>query len=194
MAMQSAEPGAPYYAYKPSLVGAPVEFTLAADAIEWRAGGRSLRVPYRDFRRIRLAFLPVTLQNYRFVTEFWSTAGLKLTIASASWNSMVEIKRQDPEYSAFVRELHRRIAAAGGNARFQAGAPALLYWPGVIILVGLLLATAALIVNSLRLELWSSAALAAAMLAFFLWQAGDFFRRNRPAEYTPDALPQLVMP
>jgi hypothetical protein len=182
------------YAYKPSLVGATVDLSLHDDCIEWRAGGRLARIPYRDIRRVRLAYRPVTLQSYRFVAELWPSFAGKLTIASATWNSVVEIKRQDAEYSAFIVELHRRLAAAGAKPKFQAGAPALLYWPGLAILVGLLAATVALIAGSLRVDSWKSAAVAAAMLAFFLWQAGDFFRRNRPVEYSPASLPRLVMP
>jgi hypothetical protein len=40
----------------------------------------------------------------------------------------------------------------------------------------------------------TSAAIVAAFLAFYLWQAGNFFRRNRPGTYRPDALPADVMP
>ena len=33
-----------------------------------------------------------------------------------------------------------------------------------------------------------------AFLALFLWQAGNYFRRNRPGRYTPQALPPELMP
>jgi hypothetical protein len=39
-----------------------------------------------------------------------------------------------------------------------------------------------------------SAAIVGAFLALYLWQAGNFFRRNRPGTYRPDALPADVMP
>ena len=54
------------YAYKSSLMGAPFEFRLAPDALEWRKGGIAGRTPYGRIRRIRLSFRPMTMQNYRF--------------------------------------------------------------------------------------------------------------------------------
>ena len=121
------------YSYKPSLFGAPWQFRLAADALEWQAGMRAGRFPYADIRRVRLSFRPVNMQTYRFLAEIWPLQGPKVTIASSSWRSMIEQSRQDAAYSTFVTELHRRIAAARGTAAFDSGSPALLYWPGLAI-------------------------------------------------------------
>ena len=182
------------YAYKPSLMGAPFEFRLTPDALEWRRGGASGRTPYSRIRRIRLGFRPMTMQNYRFLTEVWATDGPKLQIASTSWKSLVEHERFDAGYRAFVTELCRRVGAAGGQTLFQAGSPFVLYWLGVIVFLGASLALAALIVRALQVEAWSGAAFIAAFLAFFLWQAGAFFHRNRPGVFSPDAVPEAVLP
>jgi hypothetical protein len=182
------------YAYKPSLMGAPFEFRLTADAFEWRKGMFSGRKPYKDIRRVRLGYRPITMQNYRFLAEVWPVDGPKLQIASTSWKSLVEHERFDGAYRAFVTELSRRIGAAGGATLFQTGSPAFLYWPGVIVLAGAGLALAALIVRALQVEAWGGAAFIAAFLAFFLWQAGTFFHRNRPGTFRPDAVPPSVLP
>ena len=42
----------------------------------------------------------------------------------------------------------------------------------------------------IRVQMWFTAAL----MALFLWQGGNFFRRNRPGRYRPDALPAALMP
>ena len=44
------------YAYKSSVMGAPLEFHLAPDALEWRKGGIAGRTPYRGIRHIRVHF------------------------------------------------------------------------------------------------------------------------------------------
>src|SRR5256885_9862225 len=108
------------YSYKSSVIGAPFEFQLTSDALHWGKGGSRGRTPYRQIRRVRLGFRPMTMQNYRFITEIW-TDGPKLTIASTSWKSMVEHERLDASYRAFVAELCRRIGAAGGGAVFLTG-------------------------------------------------------------------------
>jgi hypothetical protein len=106
----------------------------------------------------------------------------------------MEQERLDAAYTAFLTELNRRVGAAGGAPLLQTGSPALLYWPGVVILVGVLLALAALIARALQSQAWSGAAFVAAFLVLFLWQAGGFFRRNRPGTYRADAVPTQVLP
>jgi hypothetical protein len=189
-----ATDSAPVYAYKNSLVGAPFEFRLAPDALEWRKGGYSGRTPYDRIRRIRLCFRPMTMQNHRFLGEIWTTDGPKLQIASTSWRSLVEHERLDGPYRAFVTELSRRVGAAGGQASFETGSPPLLYWPGVLVFVGAALALGALALRALSEQAFGGAAFIAAFLAFFLWQAGTFFHRNRPGTYRPDAVPPQVLP
>jgi hypothetical protein len=182
------------YAYKSSLVGAPLEFQLAPDALEWRKGGIAGRTPYGSVRRIRLSFRPMTMQNYRFVTEVWPDSGPKLQIASTSWKSLVEHQGLDAEYRAFVSELSRRVGAAGGNTAFDTGSPAFLYWPGVLVFTGASFALVGLSVRALQEQAWGGAAFIAAFFALFLYQAGNFFRRNRPGTYSPDAVPPLLLP
>ena len=182
------------YAYKSSLVGAPFQFRLAHDAFEWSRGGMTGRTPYDRIRRIRLGFRPQTMQNHRFLAEVWTADGPKLQIASTSWKSLVEQERFDEGYRAFVTELCRRTGAAGGQTLFQAGSPVILYWLGVIVFVGASLALAGLVIRALQQAAWGGAAFIAGFLAFFLWQAGAFFRRNRPGVFRSDAVPDAVLP
>src|SRR5258708_40222889 len=106
---------APGYAFRSSLMGAGFELRLAIDAWEWRGGGQAGRVPYDRIRRIRLSFRPMTMQNYRFLTEVWPASGPKLQIASTSWKSLVEHERLDAGYRKLVVDLCRRIGASHGQ-------------------------------------------------------------------------------
>jgi hypothetical protein len=182
------------YGYKPALFGAVWHFQLAPDAIEWEAGPRGGRVPYAEVRRLRLSFRPVSMQTHRFLAEIWPARGAKLQLASSSWRSMVEQVRQDDAYSAFMLELHRRLAAARVDAAFESGAPALRYWPGVVMFAGVVLALAALTVRALADRQWAGVALVGAVLGMFLWQGGTFFGRNRPGRYRPEAPPRELLP
>jgi hypothetical protein len=184
----------PVYSFKPSLMGVPWEFRLRPDALEWRMGRQEGRILYGRIRRIRLSFRPVTMQTRRFVTEIWSPDAPRLSIASTSWRSMMEQGTQDDAYGAFISELHRRIAAAGVQASFETGSPALLYWPGLAIFAAGGLGMAALTVRGLQVEAYAGAAFVGAFLGLFLWQSGNYFRRNRPGSYRPDALPKLLVP
>jgi hypothetical protein len=184
----------PVYTYKPSVIGAPWEFRLRPDALEWQTGRFQGRMPYGSIVRARLSFRPATMQNRRFVMEIWQAQGPRLSIVSTSWRSVIEQAAQDETYGAFVRELNRRIAAAGAKASFEAGSPALLYWPGLAITTGATGALAVLGVHALIIRNWSAAAIVGAFFGLFAWQAGTFFWRNRPGRYRPDAVPARLVP
>jgi hypothetical protein len=184
----------PVYSYKPSLMGAPWELRLRPDALEWQTGRHEGRVPYGRITRVRLSFRPITMQTRRFLTEIWSVGAPRLPIASTSWRSVVEQGAQDEAYGAFIRELHRRIAAADAQIAFDAGSPPLLYWPGLAIFAVGTLGLAALTVRALMVDAYAGAAFVAAFLGLFLWQSGNYFWRNRPGTYRPEALPKALVP
>lgn len=182
------------YAYRPSLLGAPWEFCLRGQSLEWRSGRKSGRVALRDIHRVRLSFRPITMQTQRFLTEIWATGAPKLEICSSSWKSMVEQERLDRPYAAFVMELHRRLIWTGHALRYEQGSAPVLYWPGLIVFAGIALSLAALTARGLQAQAWRGTAFVVAFLLLFLWQAGNYFRRNRPGVYTPQALPMDLMP
>jgi hypothetical protein len=182
------------YAYRPSAFGPLRTFTLSEDGIDWVAGIQSGHLPYRNIRSLRMSFRPTSMQPRRFVVELWGEGAPKLQIASSTWKSITEQERLDQPYSAFVRDLHSRISNAGGSARFLQGSSPLIYWPSLAVFVVVALGLAALAVRALRAGTWSGAALVAVFLALFVWQGGNFIRRNRPRAYEADALPSDVMP
>ncbi len=51
-----------------------------------------------------------------------------------------------------------------------------------------------MIVRALKADAIGGAALIGAFLVLFLWQTGNYFRRNRPGVYRPEALPAELMP
>jgi hypothetical protein len=53
-------------------------------------------------------------------------------------------------YSAFLRELHRRMSTTKGAARFEHGGHPLVYWPSLAIFLVVALGLAALVVETLR--------------------------------------------
>ena len=129
----AADGDEPRYAYKPSLVGAPCEFALMPEALHWRIGRRSGDVRYDRVRSVRMSFRPVTMQSHRFITEIRSPDSPKIQISSVSWRSLMEQERLDAAYSAFIADLHRRLAAAGPALFWPACR--LFYWSGVVLVV-----------------------------------------------------------
>ena len=184
----------PTYSFKPSLMGAICRFTLKPDALEWQIGRRSGRTPYDRFRTVRLSYRPVTMQAHRFVTEIWSPDYPKIQIVSASWRSLVEQERLDRDYAEFVTALHRRLAAAGSGTQFLTGLPALTYWIGAIVFGVVMVTTGIMVVRALQLGQWSVSAIIGVFFLVFAIQIGNYFRRNRPGRYRPDAIPAVLLP
>jgi hypothetical protein len=182
------------YTYRPSLLGAPWTFRLLPGGISFEAGRKSGLVPYRDIHRLRLSFRPISMQTHRYLMEIWAAGAPKLEVVSSSWKSMVEQERLDQAYAAFVTELHRRIVDAGGAVRFEQGGNPLTYWPGLAIFAAVSFGFLVLILRALQSDAVAGAVFVAAFLGLFLWHAGNYFRRNRPGVYSPDALPELLVP
>jgi uncharacterized membrane protein YphA (DoxX/SURF4 family) len=181
------------YTFNASVLGAPWSFRLAPGGLVWDKGRHSGRIAFSQINRVRMTFRPATMQSYRFITEIWGGQGPKLTIASTSWRSMMEQERLNASYSAFVAELHRRIAAAETPAVFDAGVSPPVYWAGLVVYAAVGIGVLALIARTVQAGAWSGAAVVAVFFVLFLWN-GNYFRRNRPGLYRPDALPPQLMP
>ena len=192
MSEQSAEPIA--YAYRPTAMSAPRLFRLTDTGIEWEAGRRSGSAGYDAIRRVRLAYRPANMQAQRYTTEIWPRDARKISIVSTNAKGLFDFARQDHEYRQFVGELHRRLAAKGGNTIFDGGLARPLFWFGILMFMGAATGMAALIARAVQEKAWVAAAIVAAFFVFFLWHGGTFLRRNRPVRYAPDSLPQELLP
>jgi hypothetical protein len=186
--------GGPSYQYRAAVIGAPWELKLKQTGLEWAIGRHAGLLRYEHIRKVRLSFRPVSMQPHRFLTEIWSADAPKIQIASTTWRSVMEQARQDAPYAAFIRDLHRRIAAAGAPATFERGIPRAVYVVGVLLFSCLAIALVGLTLRALQLGEWPAAVMVGGFLALFAWQGGSYFRRNRPGGYRPDALPTDVLP
>jgi len=182
------------YSYRPSLLGAGWEFTLAQHGLDWTRGDRSGHVSYASIRRIRVSYRPMSMQMHRFVTEIVAEGAPFLRAVSTSWKSLVEQERLDGAYSAFVFELHRRAAERSPQLICERGRSPFLYWPGLLSFVLIAVGLAVLIVRALQAHALLAAVLIAIFLGLFVWHAANFFRRNRPGSYQPDVLPAELLP
>ncbi len=182
------------YSYRPSLLSAPHGFRVSEYGLDWSVSGRSGHVAWPDVTRVRMSYRPTSMQPTQFVTEIWAQDAPKLTVMSTSWKSMVVRERLDAAYTAFIVELHRRLARARARALFEQGTNPLRYWPGLTVYVAVSLMLAALVARELQARVIGGALFAAAFLALFLWRGGDYFRRNRPRLYRADKLPADLLP
>lgn len=182
------------YTYRPSLMGAPWQFRLTEQSLEWTAGRYSGSAPFGKIRCVRLSYKPTNMQQRRFMTEIWADGTPKLPIISSSWKSMFEQEAFDKPYVDFVTELHRRMMRAGATAEYRQGGNSLVIWVGFAVFTAVTLGMLWLVILALREGAFSGALFIVAFIALFVWRGWNYFSRNRPGIYRPDALPPLLLP
>ena len=193
--MSETEPGQdPTYSYKPSMLGGIWSFRAGADVLHWTSGSDSGRIPYEHIKRVRLSYRPRSMQRHRFLTELWTHNGPKVTILSTSWKSMTELERMDRPYRDFVLALHRHLAARPRSIEFIGGNNPVKFWVGVVIFAGLVAGMLGVAIRAVQQDAHVAALLIVGFLVVFLLQAGNYFRRNRPVRYQPDAVPPGLLP
>lgn len=182
------------YTFKPSLAGGVRRFELTDDALVWQAGTRRGSWPYDSIAAVQLSYRPVSMQPRQFRADIVGGDGRRQVVLSTTWKGFALVETQDEAYRAFVLDLHRRIAAAGGGAAFHGGMRPIPYALAAGVLIMLSIVMMALIARALATEAFAGALFLVALAALFAWQIGGFMRRNKPCIYTPDALPPQLLP
>lgn len=182
------------YTYKPSLLGSAYTFALTPEGLSWRAGRRGALWAYDDIAMVRMSYRPVSMQTRRYRTDIWNRHGQHVIVVSTTWRSMALMEPQDEGYRAFVAELHRRIATAGGRVLCEGGLMPWVYHLATLLLGLVAVAMIGLLVRAVATGSMAGALFLVALMALFAWQIGTFMIRNRPVRYHPEALPAHLVP
>src|ERR1700694_5487845 len=182
------------YRYRPRLIGGEFALSIAPDGLEWATGTRTGRLAYGDIKRVRVSFQPSNLMTRRCVCEIWPRSGGRLSVSSSSARSLLDSTDHGPEFRAFVTALLRKVGAAGGATRLEAGMAAWRWWP---MMIGTVAVLGAVFVLGLRALLTGETVFGLAALGFgglLAWQMGNLIVRNWPRIFSPDAIPSGVLP
>lgn len=142
---------------------------------------------------IRLSYRPMGMQHRRFRADIDHIDGRRITIFSTSKQTVALMEPQSG-YSAFILQLHRRLAAAGSTAKLSAGLR-----PGIYNIIMAALSLFALAMTALLLRaLWTGEFAGVVFIVgfgvLFGWQISSFLSRNKPRSYTFDHLPKNLLP
>jgi hypothetical protein len=182
------------YAYKASLVSSAQQFELTDEGLSWRIGRRSGVWPYAEIASVRLSYRPMSMQSRRFRADIAKTGGGRIAILSTTWQTVSLMAPQDQGYRAFITELHRRMQAVGSTASLTGGIGMVSYATAVAMLVLLAIAMIGLLVRALATSEFTGALFLIGISIWFAWTIGGFIRRNRPRNYSFDALPTTLLP
>jgi hypothetical protein len=182
------------YQFRPRMLGSDHVFRLTSNSLEWNVAGHAGRAAYPMIARVRLGFRPSNFGTQRFIAEIWPRNGPRIEVASASNRSMVAMEDHGPAYNAFIRELHRRIATAGGECRFESGFAAWRWWPMVTVAIATLVAFGIILVRAIAGGDLTASVLVLGLLGLLAWQMAPLILRNRPRRYSPNQIPEEVLP
>jgi hypothetical protein len=185
---------APVYQFRPRMLGSDHSFRLGPDSLEWNVAGHSGRTAYPMITYVRLGYRPSNLGGRRFTTEIWSRNTPRIEIVSASSRSLVATEDHGAAYTAFIRDLHLRIAGSGAHCRFEAGFAPWRWWPMVTIGAATVLGMGFVLVRAIAAGDFRASILMLGLVAVLAWQMLPLVVRNRPRQYDPRHIPDDVLP
>ncbi|MGL4241067.1 MAG: hypothetical protein ACRCTI_08150 [Beijerinckiaceae bacterium] len=169
-------------------------FELRGDHVAIEQGRRKGNFSYRDIVLIRLLYKPRNTTNEGYLAKMYRSDKRTASLTNLSWKSLVDMERQDADYTVFVRNLITRTAEANPAVVLEAGMARWFY--ALTALAGAAALAALLVVagHALRGGSWPVTMMAAALGAYFVWWSYRYLSRNRPRRFTPDAIPADVLP
>lgn len=183
-----------HYRFRLRPIGPETMVTADADAVTVARGSKVAAVPYREIRAIRLSYKPRNATDGAYEMRIDGGRAVTIVVINFSWKSLLDVDRQDDDYRALVKAVVERTAAAGGGGALIAGVPrwryALMAGAGAVMM----LALGALAIRAATEGPQMLALLFLGLGGYFGWWLQRFFRRNRPRFFTPDQLPEGVLP
>ena len=182
------------YVYKASLIGSAHRFELTDDGLSWQVGGKAGVWAYRDLAAVRLSYRPVSMQSRRFRCDIEHRNRQRVSVLSATWQTVTLMTPQDKDYRAFIIELHRRLEGAGAGVMLVGGLKPGLYAAAVAVLALVVIAITGLLARAVATGALGGALFLLGFAALFGWQIGGFIRRNKPRQYGFGQVPQALLP
>lgn len=184
------------YSHRARPITQPVDHALTGRGLAIRQDTRELVLPYADIVSITLAYTPRNTTHEAYRTLVRGPRRMRANLSNLSWKSLVEFDRQDADYVRFVKALVERAAAANPAVALIAGMPRWRYAAFLVAGVAAVGAMASVMVAAMVGEPrnWPLALFAGALTAYFVWWSARYLHRNRPRRFTPDRLPEGVLP
>ena len=182
------------YVQNPRPVGYPITYRLSGDRLVVDSTRKVDEVRLGAVTQVRLSYEPRSFAQRAYRTKLTLSNGRSVAFSSLSWTSLIEAKSQGPEYNVFVRALVAAVAAANPEARLVAGKPMPL-WVAVGLLAGFSLLGIALFTWRAAVSGATAAAVLGALIgAAGVWQLEPMVRLNKPRRFTPERVPDDLLP
>lgn len=170
-------------------------YRLTDDALTWEEEDKPLDgVFYDDIAEVRLAFVPTRVSRNRYRTQIIFRQGGMVELFNTDYQGFGKLPEKNDEYVAFLRELHRRIAASAAPTLFRKGNSTIAYVFNLLLTLFIfaMVALAFLLLANLGL-IWI-AVIKLGIILFFIPTLIRYIRRAKPATYDPLHVPDDMLP
>lgn len=183
-------PGNPTYAARAGALSPETTWTLRPHGLAIESKARQHLVPYAEIREIRLE----PAGNGSCLCHLEPAHGRRITIPSTHFVRLASFEDRRAQYVPWILELIRQVAAANPACAYRTGTVAWQYY-SLAVLVVLIVAFLAWASDPGRFQIDSASTwIRIAAAAFLISMAAGFLRHNRPGEFTPDAVPEHLLP
>jgi hypothetical protein len=165
--------------------------TLTAERIAWSCDGKDDGAAFANIRKVNLESSGDEAHPNACTITF--ADGYQLLITSGDANGFADPERAQV-YRDFVRDLHARLAAAKTATRFEAGYQGHRY---PLAIAAMVLIGSISIVVPLFAIIWTGSISAIGLLfagALLYLPMMKAIEKNAPSTYTPDKVPDEMLP
>jgi hypothetical protein len=170
-------------------------FLLTDDALVLSEDGARIDgVFYDDIAEIRLAYAPTRVARNRYRTQVIFRQGGMVELFNTHYAGFADFEERNASYSAFVRELHRRLAERKVAPTYHKGNSPAAYVGNLILTLFIFAMLALAFVLLFNFGIIWIAVAKLAIILFFVPTLIRYLRRSRPQAYDPRAIPADALP
>ncbi len=170
-------------------------YRLTGDALTWEEEGKALDgVFYDGISEIRLAYEPTRAATNRYRAQIIFREGGMAELFNLDYQGMYDFPDQSRAYVAFLRELHRRVAAAGKPVHYRQGHSIRVYIVNLLLTAFIVAMIAIAFVLLATIGLIWIAAIKLSILLYFIPTLVLYIKRAKPGTYDPLAIPGAILP
>jgi hypothetical protein len=170
-------------------------YRLTEDALTWEEDGKPLDGVFFDgIAEIRLAYVPTRAATNRYRAQIIFREGGMAELFNLTYRGIMDFPEQDEAYVAFLRELHRRVAATGQPVLYRQGNSMGAYIGNIFLCLFIVVCLVAVSFMLVAIGASGLVIVKLGLVLYFIPVLIRYMRRAKPAEYDPAAIPAAVLP
>jgi Flp pilus assembly protein TadB len=183
------------YRSRPHAFAGERTYTLTDDALAIEEDGKPRDGAFYDsISEIRLAYAPTRFARNRYRAQVVFRDGGMAELFNTHYAGVGDFPERNAEYSGFLTELHKRLAANGNNIRFTRGNSPAAYIGNWLLTIFVFAMLALAFVLLVAWGLVWIAVVKIAIILFFIPTLIRYMARAKPGTYDPLAIPEDVLP